>query len=151
MLTGCAELSRTRTSVAARSPTQERAKEEATAIGAIRVYLDAVRSHDFGVLYDRHFHSAAKARTTRDEFIQHMQDGFAATLEQLCAEILTEYQRGGLRSGTLTIGPTQYPLVPGIELARKKRVPDEGVIKPGNAFRIQIAPDPKDLKFYDID
>jgi hypothetical protein len=129
-------------------PTSE--ADKAAAIAAIKAYLAATRAKDFGVLYERHLHSAAKARTTKEQFVQWMESGFAATIEQLCVAILAAHDGGG----GLTIGPMDFPLVPGtivLELARAKRPPQDDVIKPGNAFRIEIAPDPKELKFYDID
>ena len=79
-----------------------------------------------------------------------MEAGFSATLEQLCVAILTANDAGA----GLTIGPMDSPLVPGtivLELARAKHPPQDEVIQLRNAFRIHIAPDPKDLKFYDID
>ena len=133
--------------VNAAPPTPE--ADKAAAIGVIKAYLAATRAKDFGILYQRHFHSAAKARTTKEQFIQRMEAGFSATLEQICVDILAAHDGGG----GLTIAPMDSPLVPGtivLELARAKRTPQDE-IKPGNAFRIQIAPDPKDLKFYDID
>jgi hypothetical protein len=135
-------------SVSAAPPTPE--ADKTAAIAAIKAYLAATRAKDFGVLYERHFHSAAKARATKEQFVQRMNAGFADTLAQLCIAILAAHDGGA----GLTIGPMDSPLVPGtivLELAPAKRPPQDEVIKPGNAFRIQIAPDPKDLKFYDID
>jgi hypothetical protein len=135
-------------SVNAAVPTPE--ADKTAAIAAIKAYLAATRAKDFGSLYERHFHSVAKARVTNEQFVQRMEAGFAATLEQLCVAILAAHDAGG----GLTIGPMESPLVPGtivLELIRAKRPPQSESIKPGNAFRIQIAPDPKDLKFYDVD
>ena len=135
-------------SVNAAPPSSE--ADKAAAIAAVKAYLAAIRAKDFGGLYERHFHSAARPRTTKEQFIQRMEAGFVTTLEQLCVAILAAHEAGaGLR-----IGPMDDPLVPGtivLELPRPKRPRQDEVIKPGNAFRIQIAPDPKDLKFYDID
>ncbi len=124
--------------------------DKAAAVIAIKAYLAATQAKDFGDLYERYFHSAAKARTTKEQFVRRMEAGFASTLEQLCVAILAAHHNGA----GLTINPMDSPLVPGtivLELAQAKRPSQNEVIKAGNAFRIQIAPDVKDLKFYDID
>ena len=94
-------------SVNAAPPSSE--ADKAAAIAAVKAYLAAIRAKDFGGLYERHFHSAARPRTTKEQFIQRMEAGFATTLEQLCVAILAAHDAGA----GLSIGPMDDPLVPG--------------------------------------
>lgn len=124
------------------------------AISAIHSYKLLISDRQFAMLYDQAVHSKLKASTTQEEFVARMEAGFDETFRRLCADILAAYESGGIKDGRLYIGPMKYPTIDEtivVELTDRVPVTSDTVIQPGNARRIQLAPEDDLLRFYDID
>ncbi|MCP3905024.1 MAG: hypothetical protein GY715_15480 [Planctomycetes bacterium] len=102
---------------------------------------------DYRKIYDEQLHSIGREKTSYDRFLSVFEGGVGSRMAVLCDAIQQAQEAGGIQSGALIFKRYPNHKVPGsIALQVPSRQGDRDW-----AYRLVMAPDPVELKFFDID
>jgi hypothetical protein len=128
-------------------PDPPRPGELEQALQAVIDFQALIEAKDYDTLYAKHLHSAAHKKTSKDRFVRTFEDEMGVRMGLLLEAILQAQDAGGIQSGALVF--KRYPdgKVPeAIALEVPSRRGDRDW-----AYRLIMAPDGDELKFYDVD